>query len=238
MDKLSEEFIKKLNTVKSKRARCVIDIILKKGFCSTEDLKLAGCEHAPRAARDVRKLGIPLETFKIKAKDGKSIAAYRFGNWDKYKKQNLLTKSTGRTQLSNKLKQLLSDKYGSKCFLYEENYPKQQLQVDRRIPYEILGEQDENDIDNFMLLCPSANRMKSWTCEHCENWNKKNIDICKLCYYAHPEDYSNVAGKEERKLDIIFRKDEIHIYEQLKEIANRESVPIQKAFKKIFKDRN
>ena len=48
------------------------------------------------------------------------------------------------------------------------------LQVDHRIPYEIGGEHDEKDIDYFMLLSPSANRAKSWTCEHCKNWEVKN----------------------------------------------------------------
>ena len=63
---LSQDFISVLNAVTNKRARFVIDTILEKGYCSTEDLKNGGYEHAPRAARDVRELGIPLETYKIK----------------------------------------------------------------------------------------------------------------------------------------------------------------------------
>ena len=35
------------------------------------------------------------------------------------------------------------------------------LQVDNRVPYEIGGEQDEEDLDRFLLLSPSANRAKS-----------------------------------------------------------------------------
>lgn len=58
---IPEEFKKVLDAVTNKRARFVIDTILKKGFCSTEDLKNGGYEHAPRAARDVRELGIPLD---------------------------------------------------------------------------------------------------------------------------------------------------------------------------------
>ena len=59
---LPEDFESVLSAVKNKRAKFVIDTIKEKGFCSTEDLKNAGYEHAPRAARDVRELGIPLET--------------------------------------------------------------------------------------------------------------------------------------------------------------------------------
>lgn len=234
MNELSEEFKKKLDSVTNKRARCVIDTILEKGFCSTQDLKDAGYEHAPRAARDVRELGIPLDTFKVKDRDGKSIAAYRLGDWDEYKKQNLLSKTAGRTQLSNKLKQLLIGTYGSVCFLYDESYPEQQLQVDHRIPYEIYGEQDENDINNFMLLSPSGNRTKSWACEHCENWSKKDANMCRCCYYAHPENYSHIAGEEERKLDVIFKSEDMYIYEQLKDMAYKENISLQDAFKKFF----
>lgn len=71
---LSDDFIEKLNSVTNKRARFVIDKILEQGFCSTQDLKDGGYEHAPRAARDVRELGIPLVTFKVKDRNGKSIA--------------------------------------------------------------------------------------------------------------------------------------------------------------------
>jgi len=60
------------------------------------------------------------------------------------------------------------------------------LQVDHRIPYEIAGEQDEQDVEIYMLLSPSANRAKSWTCEHCENWATKSPDFCVKCFWAYP----------------------------------------------------
>ena len=56
---LPQDFISFLNAVTNKSARFVIDTILEKGYCSTEDLKNGGYEHAPRSARDVRELGIP-----------------------------------------------------------------------------------------------------------------------------------------------------------------------------------
>lgn len=55
---LPNDFLEVLDSVTKKRARFVIDTILAKGFCTTEDLKNGGYEHAPRAARDVRELGI------------------------------------------------------------------------------------------------------------------------------------------------------------------------------------
>ncbi len=138
---LPKEFKDILAAVTNKRARFVIDTILDKGFCSTEDLKNGGYEHAPRAARDVRELGIPLDTFKIKDSNGKSIAAYKFGDWEAAKRSNQLAKASGRTQLTNKLKNALIERYGARCHLYGEEYPARLLQPDHRIPYEIGGVQ-------------------------------------------------------------------------------------------------
>ena len=115
---LPEDFEKVLSSVKNKRAKFLIDTIKEKGFCSTEDLKNAGYEHAPRAARDVRELGIPLETSRVKDSKGKWIGEYRFGDWEKAKKENQLAKTSGRKQLTQKLKKALLEFYGSKCNLY------------------------------------------------------------------------------------------------------------------------
>lgn len=60
------------------------------------------------------------------------------------------------------------------------------------------------DLERLMLLSPSANREKSWVCEHCDNWNKKDISMCKTCYYAYPENQCHVAGKVERRINVTF----------------------------------
>lgn len=217
---LPEDLKKLLDAVTNKRARFVIDTILQKGFCSTEDLKNGGYEHAPRAARDVRELGIPLETFKIKDSTGKSIAAYKFGDWEKAKKTNQIAKTSGRIQLTEKLKSALIEKYGARCNLYGEEYPARLLQPDHRIPYEIGGDPDDMmDLERFMLLSPSANRDKSWACEHCINWTDKDVAMCKTCYYAYPEHYEHIAGKNEKRLNITFEEDEFELYKKIAQQA-------------------
>ena len=65
-------------------------------------IKLYGYQHPPRAARDVRELGIPLVTFRIKSSDGRSIGAYKFGNV--HTATDVVSKAHGRTALSNALK--------------------------------------------------------------------------------------------------------------------------------------
>lgn len=232
---LPEEFMGLLNTVTNKRARFVIDTILEKGYCSTEDLKKEGYEHAPRAARDVREQGIPLDTFTIKDSHGKYIAAYRFGDWETAKNSNPLAKASGRTHITEKLKNALIEKYGARCHLYSEEYPARLLQPDHRIPFEIGGNPvNMLDTNYFMLLSPSANRDKSWACEHCVNWVEKNIDMCRTCYYAYPEDYQHIAGETEKKLNLVFHGKDLDLYNQIVEQAKLHHISNQSAAKRMI----
>ena len=232
MKNYTKEFINKLNAVTSKRPKTVIQHILKNGFVTTEELKALGYEHAPRAARDVRELGIPLETFRVKDSEGKSIAAYRFG--DTNKKESEISKVAGRTVLSKTLKKALIDKYGAKCFIYLQPMEERLLQVDHRVPYEIGGEQSKDNVDYYMLLSPSANRAKSWTCEHCENWKNKNADFCIKCFWAHPENYTHVAGREERQIIITFTGNEIDDYNKLISLVGTDKA--EKTIKNLIKE--
>ena len=109
---------------------------------------------------------------------------------------------------------------------------KEVLQVDHRIPYEIGGEHDEKDIDYYMLLSPSANRAKSWTCEHCENWKKKDSSFCLRCFWAYPENYDHIAGKFEKIISLVFTGDEIDDYYKLIELSGEKTA--QEIIKQII----
>lgn len=231
-DKLPKSFLDRLNAVTAKRPKTVIQQILKNGYVTTEDLKNLGYEHAPRAARDVRELGIPLETFRTTGVDGKRIAAYKFG--DPNKKEDKLSKVAGRTNLSDTLKKVLVEKYGAQCFIYLQPMEERLLQVDHRVPYEIGGESKDNDPDCYMLLSPSANRAKSWTCEHCENWDRKDAEFCMKCFWAHPENYSHVAGKEQRQIIISFTGNEIEDYNQLIALVGKDKA--EETVKNLIKE--
>ena len=72
-----------------------------------------------------------------------------------------------------------------------------------------------------MLLSGSANRAKSWCCEHCENWNNiKDRAICLTCYWAYPENYSHIAMRQLRRIDLVWQGDDCDIYEKLKAEAH------------------
>jgi hypothetical protein len=109
---LPAEFLTKLRSITAKRAKTVIDHILAHGFITTEELSVQyGYDHAPRAARDVRELGIPLETFKVTAANGKKIAAHRFGD----PKQVKAARAGGRTVWPKDFKKALAFASGCKC---------------------------------------------------------------------------------------------------------------------------
>ena len=234
MNDYPKEFLDLLKSVSDKRPRTVIQHILKYGYITTQELKDDyGYNHPPRAARDVRELGIPLITYRVPGPDGRKIAAYKFG--DPNEAKNMLSKASGRTVLSKALKQALVEKYGPKCFIYLETMDENSLQVDHRVPYEIGGEQDEEDLDCFMLLSPSANRAKSWTCEHCTNWETKDAEFCLSCFWAHPEKYDHVAGRLEKVVSIIFSGNEIDDYTKLIELAGEKSA--QETIKRIIHEK-
>ena len=177
-----------------------------------------------------------MDTFKIKDSSGKTIAAYKFGDWEAAKKSNQLLKVSGRTQITEKLKNALIDRYGAKCHLYGEEYPARLLQPDHRVPYEIGGDPiDMLNTDYFMLLSPSANRDKSWACEHCLNWTEKNIDMCKTCYYAYPEEYQHIAGVREKQLNLVFNSEDIDLFNEIVEEANLHNTSYQSVVKRMIK---
>ena len=231
MKRFPEEFLSRLQSVTAKRPRTVIQHILEHGHITSEELKNTyGYNHPPRAVRDVREYGIPIITYRVTGSDGRSIAAYKFG--DPADMKDGSTKAAGRTALSRALKQALLDKYGAKCAIYLERMDESVLQVDHRVPYEIGGEQDEKNVDAYMLLSPSANRTKAWTCQHCENWERKDSRFCMRCFWAYPEDYDHIAGRAERVIAVVFTGDDIDDYDRLIRLTGEEQA--QKMIKRLI----
>lgn len=229
-----------VSKVTAKRPKTVIDHILKHGFITTQELKdLYGYNHPPRAIRDVREQGVPLTMYRVAGKDDRSIAAYRFGNPDAIENHKL----GGRKVFSKAFKELLIDKYDSRCAITNEKYEERYLQIDHRIPYEVAGDNvaDEQQPDEFMLLSGSAQRQKSWSCEHCENWiTRKNPDVCRACYWASPEKYTHMALKEIRSLQLVWSgRDGAAFFDRMAEKARAGRVSLQDLVKttleKVFR---
>jgi hypothetical protein len=230
-----KEFLEYVQSITNKRAKVVIDHILAKGFITTEDLeKTYGYNHPPRAARDVREAGIPLVTFKIKSQDGKSIAAYKFGDLESLQTNRV----AGRILFSKDFKHSLFVACGGRCQVCNGQFEERYLQVDHRVPYEVSGDVSNREVDNFMLLCGSCNRAKSWSCEHCVNWKteKKSI-LCMECYWGNPGSYSHIAMEKARRLDLQWYGEETKFYDAAKIIAGQNDIDLPEFFKQIIAER-
>lgn len=125
---------------------------------------------------------------------------------------------------------------GGACAICSGKFENRYLQIDHRIPYEIAGDDTPFDQDtlNFMLLCGSCNRAKSWSCEHCANWTERSSKVCSHCYWAHPNIYTHVALREIRRLDILWEEEEVHTYEKLKRIAEEQQIELPTFVKRII----
>ncbi|MGO8787424.1 MAG: HNH endonuclease [Terriglobia bacterium] len=232
---LSKEFRERISAVTSLRPKRVIDHILKHGFVTTEELRTEyGYDHAPRAARDVRECGIPLETFRVKRKsDGRSIGAYRFGDPSAVRDGFI----GGRQAFSKAFKAALIEASGSRCQICLQQHKQRYLQIDHRVPYEVAGDLrfDEQNTQSYMLVCGSCNRAKSWSCEHCENSTKgKSPEVCGDCYWASPEDYRHVAMQDSRRLDLVWMGEEVEVHDELRSRAKIEKQPTPEYVKKIL----
>ncbi|ASE02761.1 HNH endonuclease [Salmonella enterica subsp. enterica serovar Fluntern] len=215
--------------VTRKRARTVLDHLIEYGFITTEDLQETyGYDHPPRAIRDVREEGIPLETYStISNRTGRKIAAYRFDNPDKIKNGRI----GGRRAFSKAFKEALIERYGSRDAITGEQVEQRYLQIDHRIPYQVTGdtEHDEQNLEAYMLIDASNQRAKSFTCESCSNWLEiQDPAICMGCYWAYPEKYNHVAMNPIKQLSIRWSGlDEIKVYDELNSRAKEEGVDIK-----------
>ena len=216
-----------------KRAQIVVRHILEHGSVTTEDIeKKYGYGHGPRAARDVRDAGIPLNTSSVMSSDGRRIGKYEFGDLTQVRGDRL----DGREIFSKEFKEELLKSSSGRCAICSGSFEPRYLQIDHRIPYGVAGEKKgaERDLKDYMLVCGSCNRAKSWSCEHCPNWLTKLTEICSKCYWASPGNYTHIALREIRRVDILWDEDEVQIYEQLKSEAQKNEHTIPDYVKEII----
>lgn len=205
----------------------MLDTIAEKGIVTTEEIKEAGYEHPPRAARDVRELGFTLKTIKVKSTTGRSIAAYTLDLETAHQPGK-----AGRKGMPKKTRDEILVRARSKCQICGGDH---NLQIDHRIPYEVPGESQANEIDPYQVLDGSCNRKKSWDCEHCRNWLVlKDITICESCYWANTEHYTHVAMRDERRIDLVWIADEVNQFRSLQEQAELKGKTVAVQIKNIL----
>ena len=223
---LPPEFVEYAKRIKGKRAKLVLELLLEKGIVTTRDLEKAGYLHPPRAIRDVRENGIPLETIRMKDENGKSIAAYRFGDPTKI----VMNKLGGRKTFPKTFKAALYIQQHGKCAICNEAYDPIYLQIDHRIPYEYMADGDELDMKDFMLLCATCNRKKDRaTTTGCSKtcFVTKDPIVIRSCFWASPEDYTHICMKPERRTDITWSGDEeVELASRLAQEASEQSLTL------------
>jgi hypothetical protein len=214
--KLSMAAQASLDAVTGKRARIVVDHIIKHGSITTDDLKEKyGYDHPPRAIKDVSDQGIPLVKSIVRKSDGKRMAEYRFGDLDNITAGRV----GGRASFPKAFKESLVAAYGSKCALCNTPLEPRYLQIDHRIPYLVAGDgvADGLAVKDYMLVCGSCNRAKSWSCEHCPNGiDVKSPSVCAACYWANPLLYTHVATADIRRLDLTWTGSEVGDFDAAK----------------------
>ncbi|MGV0950351.1 MAG: helix-turn-helix domain-containing protein [Azonexus sp.] len=234
-DGMSPEFYAACLAVSAKRPRTVITHILEYGFITTEELsERYGYDHPPRAVRDVRENGIPVETFKATSgKTGRQIAAYRFADTS----QVVSGRVGGRKAFSKQFKEKLIAYYGARSMLTNEQLEPRYLQIDHRVPYEIAGNDAIESIENYMLLDASAQRAKSWSCEHCECFLRlKDVLICNGCFWAFPENYSHVALRQERRLYLAWSGPDVATFDAMMRVAEKREMSAQDIVKMAIEE--
>lgn len=144
----------------------------------------------------------------------------------------------GRQAFSKDFRRTCLEKYESKCVFCASVVEESRLQIDHRVPYQIAGEVNVQNLTEFMPLCCSHQRTKSWICEHCPNYIKKDASVCKSCFWAIPDaDYMHVATVPERRLDLLWKgEQEVRSFEALKARARKENLPLADYLKKLAMD--
>lgn len=216
MDEISRAARAALDAVTGKRARIVVEHIMEHGSITTDDLKeVYGYDHPPRAIKDVSDQGIPIVRTTVRKADGKRMAEYRFGDLENITAGRV----GGRANFPKAFKESLIVLYGSRCSLCNAPFEGRYLQIDHRVPYSVAGDgvADALNAADYMLVCGSCNRAKSWSCEHCPNGLQAKItEVCLSCYWAHPLDYKHVATTDMRRLDVTWTGPEVGEFDEAK----------------------
>lgn len=160
MTRIPKKLLDRISKEKGKRARFVLDAIVKNGKVSMEEITAAGYAHAARAVADVRDLGYVLKNSVGRDHNGRRMAVYALD----------IEACTGsgtraRQNISKSLKEAVLTNASHRCEICSAEH---NLQADHRVPYRV--QEGTGEANEFQALCGSCNRSKSWACEHCENW--------------------------------------------------------------------
>jgi hypothetical protein len=212
----------------------VLKALLEKGSISTDEIKELGYTHPPRAAADVKDLGIPIHSSRSKSASGRLMAVYSFGDPSQIQEGR-----AKRAVFPKQFKKDLIERYGSIDCITGATLEERVLQIDHRIPFRIAGDEglEELDVEKFMLLDGSSQRAKSWTCEHCSNMEVKDPAVCKTCFWAYPENYEHIATEPYRRVDVTWQNADVPVFDRAKTEADKLGISVAELIRRILRQR-
>jgi hypothetical protein len=231
MPEFPTAILERAAAITGRRARVVVEHILQHGSVTTEDLTALGYEHPPRAIKDVTDQGLPLVKTLTKGATGRRTARYTFGDLADIRADRV----GGRTALPKSFRDQVSAAGGGRCAVCNAAYAPRYLQTDHRIPFAVAGESASREVTDYMPLCGSCNRAKSWSCEHCPNWAAKSPAVCATCYWAAPADYRHVATRDIRRLEAVWDGNEVSDYDRAAAHASADETPLPEFVKRALR---
>lgn len=205
----SDEFLEWAAKVPtSKRARKALKFLLERGAVTTGELKDAGYDHPPRAVMDLKDAGFVIVSQNVNV-GGKRMSQYTLVD-------SMSDDFAQRKPIPNPFRKKLFEEHGYRCAVCGGVFIMRMLQADHRVPFWIGGDPDVFETKDFMPLCASDNRAKSMSCEMCPNWETRDPETCKTCYWHDPENYKHVATVDERRLTITVRGEGVGTIDALK----------------------
>lgn len=203
----------------SARARKAVEFILEHGSVTTDDIQAMGQGHPPRTIADIRDAGI---------KTAKTMVVVNGRRRGQY---TLASDTSGENQADRKVipkrfRDALFTEHDYRCAVCNGTFTSRELQADHRVPFRIAGDADDWELADWQPLCAADNRAKSWSCEHCENWTKRDPAMCKTCFWCYPEGaYRHVAGEPIRRIDVSWTGNaEVQTYDRMAKAARREQI--------------
>jgi hypothetical protein len=230
--KVSKRILNKIENLKSARGKKIANYLVEHGSITTSEItKKFSEKHPPSAVRDLRDAGFPVKCVMVpdpKSK-GKRIGKYTFGKGSDVKDGTY----EGRKIVSKTVKNALITSQGNHCAICGIKADSPHLSPDHRVPFRIAGNTlaKGNNQEEYMLLCRSCQRAKSFECEHCKNYQDKEIAICKSCYWCNPEKYEHIATKAVRRLEIIWNESEIEAFNKLIKLSEKSGVSLKQYIK-------
>jgi hypothetical protein len=222
----------RIANVTNKRARRLLELILEHGEVTTEELtEQYGYNHPPRAKKDATDLGFPVVSRSVRSRDGsRRISAYSLDL-----NAAFVEGRSGRKVIPKAVRDELLRRAAGRCAMCGSVFADRALQVDHKIPYEIAGERDTPDINDFQMLCGSCNRSKSWTCEtECPNWLERDPSTCATCMWGSPDDYEHIATRQRRQVTLTWDDDEAASFDRLHEAAANKGLRMPEFLRRLI----